>query len=553
MRGIAALLERSGLMDDLELDELVMRYGEGDELRDHLLAAGRLSEADLSQAVALQNGLPFVDLGSTPVDADVVSLVPASLCRRRRVLPIASTGDRLTLAMVDPTDIIAIDDVGSVTGLIVHPAVVTEGAMTQAINRYLRSDTELSEISAVLEQSVGPADSSQESSAEDSDAPVVRFVRLIIDQAIADRASDIHVEPTGSELKVRLRIDGVLHEMQSADRSIKDGVISRLKIMSDLDIAERRKPQDGRLSFQHEGRTVDLRVATLPTVWGEKVVMRILDHSTGSLRLEELQFSPDNLRRYTDAFSRPHGMILVTGPTGSGKSTTLYTTLAAIAKPELNAITVEDPVEYRLGGVSQMQVNPRAGLTFDNALRAILRADPDVLLVGEIRDRETARISVEASLTGHLVLSTLHTNDAPSAITRLTEIGVEPYLVGTALTAVVAQRLARRLCTRCREAYTPDREVLEALGLHRPDGEQPVLYRAVGCSFCSGTGYRGRVALHEVMSLTPEIEHCAVLRAPAAEMREVALGQGMVPLRQDGFQKVLAGVTTVEEVLRVAV
>lgn len=550
MRGVAEVLRRGGLLLPDEISELVRQYGEGDRLRDHVIGHGRVTEPQFAQALAEQHGLTFVDLGALTIDPEVVSLVPAALCRRRRVIPVASTGDRLTLAMVDPSDILAIDDVASVTGLIVRPVVVTSTAMAQAISRYLRSDTELSQISAALEQSAAPTQVSD--AAEDPDAPVVRFVSLIIDQAISDRASDIHVEPTGSELKVRLRIDGVLHEMQSADRSIMDGVISRLKIMSDLDIAERRKPQDGRLSVKHEGRTVDLRVATLPTVWGEKVVMRILDHSSEARRLQDLHFSAGNLRRYTEAINRPFGMILATGPTGSGKSTTLYTTLAEIAKPELNAITVEDPVEYRLAGVNQMQVNPRAGLTFDNALRAILRSDPDILLVGEIRDRETATISVEASLTGHLVLSTLHTNDAPSAITRLIEIGVEPYLVGTALNAVVAQRLARRLCMRCRERYTPEPEVIEAVGLAPPEDGDLVLYRAVGCTFCSGTGYRGRVALHEVMTLSPEIERLAVLRSPSAEVRKAALDEGMVPLREDGFGKVLEGITTLEEVLRVA-
>jgi type IV pilus assembly protein PilB len=551
MRGVAEVLMRAGIMEPVELADLVTQYGEGDQLRDYVIGHGRVTEPQFAQALADQHGLTFVDLAAMTLDPEVVALVPPMLCRRRRVIPVASTGDRVTLAMVDPSDILAIDDVASVTGLIVRPVVVTPSAMTQATNRYLRSDTELSQISAALEQSAVPAEATD--TGEDPDAPVVRFVSLLIDQAISDRASDIHVEPTGSDLKVRLRIDGVLHEMQSADRSIMDGVISRLKIMSDLDIAERRKPQDGRLSVKHEGRTVDLRVATLPTVWGEKVVMRILDDSAQRRRLEDLELSPENLRRFTAAIARPHGMILVTGPTGSGKSTTLYTTLAEIAKPELNAITVEDPVEYRLAGVNQMQVNPRAGLTFENALRAILRSDPDILLVGEIRDRETATISVEASLTGHLVLSTLHTNDAPSAITRLTEIGVEPYLVGTALNAVVAQRLARRLCLRCRERYTPEPDVIEALDLGAEGGTTPTLYRAVGCSFCSGTGYRGRLALQELMIVTPELEHLAVVRSPATELRALALAQGMVPLREDGFAKVRRGITTLEEVLRVAV
>jgi len=551
MRGVAETLLRAGAIDPSELAELVGQYGEGDRLRDYVIGHGRITEPQLAQALADQHGLTFVDLAAMTLDPEVVALIPAALCRRRRVMPVASTGDRVTLAMVDPSDILAIDDVASVTGLIVRPVVVTEGAMTQAVSRYLRSDTELSQISAALQQSAAPRES--DDAGEEPDAPVVRFVSLLIDQAISDRASDIHVEPTGSELKVRVRIDGVLHEMQSADRSIMDGVISRLKIMSDLDIAERRKPQDGRISVKHEGRMVDLRVATLPTVWGEKVVMRILDHTADTRQLRDLQLSPGNLARYTEAITRPFGMILVTGPTGSGKSTTLYTTLAEIAKPELNAITVEDPVEFRISGVNQVQVNPRAGLTFENALRAILRSDPDILLVGEIRDRETATISVEASLTGHIVLSTLHTNDAPSAVTRLTEIGVEPYLVGTALNAVVAQRLARRLCLRCRERYSPEPGVLEAVGFGTPDSEETLLWRAVGCTFCSGTGYRGRVALQEIMMATPEIERLAVMRAPANELRKMALEQGMVPLREDGFEKVRQGVTTLEEVLRVAV
>jgi len=323
VRGVAEVLLRGGLMLQDDLADLVRQYGEGDRLRDYVIGHGRVSEQQFAQALAEQHGLTFVDLGALTIDAEVVGLVPAALCRRRRVMPVARSGDRLTLAMVDPSDILAIDDVASVTGLIARPVVVTSSAMTQAIGRYLRSDTELSQISAALEQSAAPTEVSD--AGEDPDAPVVRFVSLLIDQAITDRASDIHVEPTGSELKVRLRIDGVLHEMQSADRSIMDGVISRLKIMSDLDIAERRKPQDGRLSVKHEGRTVDLRVATLPTVWGEKVVMRILDHSAESRRLEDLHFSESNLRRYREAINRPFGMILATGPTGSGKSTTSRT------------------------------------------------------------------------------------------------------------------------------------------------------------------------------------------------------------------------------------
>jgi len=341
--------------------------------------------------------------------------------------------------------------------------------------------------------------------------------------------------------------------MQHAPRNIQNGVISRLKIMSDIDIAERRKPQDGRMSFVHGGRQIDLRVATLPTVHGEKVVMRILDNSSTSLGMEQLALSPRNAEAYKRSYTKPYGMILVTGPTGSGKSTTLYTTLHAVARPEINVITVEDPVEYRMAGINQVQVNPKAGLTFASALRSILRSDPDVVLLGEIRDHETAQIAIEASLTGHLVLSTLHTNDAPSAITRLTEMDIEPFLVGSALDSVVAQRLARRLCDRCRDPYTLPPSELVALGLGYDPQTQavPTLYRPMGCQACSNTGYRGRVAIHEIMTVTEEIERLAVSRASSAEIGRLAVQQGMTTLRQDGWAKAQMGILSIDEIFRV--
>jgi type IV pilus assembly protein PilB len=386
------------------------------------------------------------------------------------------------------------------------------------------------------------------------DAPIVRYVNLLITQAIADRASDIHLEPTEDDLRVRFRIDGVLHEIMRSPKQIASGVISRLKIMADINIAERRKPQDGRLSVTVEGKKIDLRVATLPTVWGEKVVMRVLDNSTAQLSLSDLGFEPANYASYAESFGKPYGMILVTGPTGSGKSTTLYATLNIVSTPEKNCITVEDPVEYRLAGINQVQVNAKAGLTFASALRSILRSDPDVVLIGEIRDHETAQIAIEAALTGHLVLSTLHTNDAPSAITRLVEMGIEPFLVGSAVDAVLAQRLARRLCSRCKEAYVPTAEQLrQARFPWSEDRELPELFRPVGCAACSKTGYKGRLALHEVMQVSEEVERLAVERASGAAIGEVARAQGMTTLRQDGLAKVLAGSTSLEEILRVVV
>ncbi|VXB55195.1 Type IV pilus assembly protein TapB [Microbacterium sp. 8M] len=555
MRGLGQMLVLTGAARAEDVNAAVSAVGDGDALPGYLLRHGLVNEVQLAEAVSVATSTPYVDLSTYPLDPEVIALVPGQLCRRYRMIPLRHNRDQLTVAMVDPTDIIALDDVASLTDLRVSPVVVTDEALNQAFERFLRSDEELTDLSEQIGEASGASNVvfTEQLDDQDADAPVVRFVNLLITQAINDRASDIHIEPGEHRLTVRFRIDGVLHEMQRADRSIQDGVISRLKIMSSIDIAEKRVPQDGRISVLHEGRSVDLRVATLPTVWGEKIVMRILDNSGQVMLMSDLLFSERNEERFTQAISRPHGMVLVTGPTGSGKSTTLYTALRAVANPRVNVITVEDPVEYRIPDINQIQVNPRAGLTFATALRSILRADPDVVLVGEIRDRETAAISVEAALTGHLVLSTLHTNDAPSALTRLVEIGTEPFLVATALSAVVAQRLARLLCTKCRQPIDDDRAMLEAVGMPLDLIDGATVHRAVGCPACSNTGYRGRVALHEAMEVTDRIEQALVGRATGGELREIALEQGMIPLRDDGWAKVAQGITTIEEVLRVSV
>jgi type IV pilus assembly protein PilB len=555
MRGLAQTLVLTGAVRAAEMSAAMGQHGDTPELGRYLVAQGQVTESQLAEAIAVNTGYRFVDLSNTTLDPTIVGLVPGALCRKYQMIPIDKRGERLTLGLIDPTDLIAVDDVASITDLLIDPVVVANDALQQMFERFLRSDEELSELSMAIEETSSSNESAFTENLEeqDADAPIVRFVNLLIAQAINDRASDIHVEPGEHQLTVRFRIDGVLHEMQKADRAIQDGIISRLKIMSSIDIAEKRRPQDGRLSVHHDGRQIDLRVATLPTVWGEKIVMRILDTSGQAMSMRDLVMSPANLEKFQAAISRPHGMILATGPTGSGKSTTLYTALKAVSNPKINVITVEDPVEYRMKGINQVQVNNRAGLTFQNALRSILRSDPDVVLVGEIRDNETAVISIEAALTGHLVLSTLHTNDAPSALTRLTEIGAEPFLVATALSAIVAQRLARRLCTRCREPFTERTEVLTSLGFPHDPSDVPELYRAVGCSSCAGTGYRGRVALHEVMTVTEEIEQLVVTRATGSEIRQVALAQGMTALRDDGWGKVAQGLTTIEEVLRVSI
>jgi type IV pilus assembly protein PilB len=529
--------------------------GSDDEARiREYIADGVISQVQVATARAAQLGLAFVELADKTADPIAVGLVPSALCRRHAVLPLVIEQGRLVLAMSDPNDVLALDDVRAAAAMPIRPVVAEHVDLLAAIDRFYRNDGELNDLTTTFEsesRDSRAADSEAEDGGED-DAPIVRFVNLLVSQAIKDNASDIHIEPGEHELRVRYRIDGVLHEVQRAPRNIQAGVISRLKIMSEINIAERRRPQDGRMSIRHGGRQIDLRVATLPTVHGEKVVMRILDNSNTKRAMSDLQLLDRNLETFKASYTKPYGMILVTGPTGSGKSTTLYTTLHAVSKPEINVITVEDPVEYRMEGINQVQVNPKAGLTFASALRSILRSDPDVVLLGEIRDKETAQIAIEASLTGHLVLSTLHTNDAPSAVTRLIEMDIEPFLVGSALDCVVAQRLARRLCDKCKEEHNVDDERLASLAFPGVglSGQAPI-FRPVGCTACSGTGYRGRLAIHEVMAVSEQIERLAVKRSSSAEIMRTAVDEGMITLRQDGWAKVRQGLTSIDEVLRV--
>ena len=546
------LLEDGILTEDQLMDAIDAQQQRGDTLGRTLVELGLVTEGQLVRALAGQVGMEFVDLAEFPVDRSAVALVPGAVCQRHNALPIAIEDGILKVAMSNPGNVIAVDDMRARTNMQVVPVVAAHDDVVQAIGRYCRSDAELSDLQEELSESEVTIDETALSAAtSEDDAPIVRFVNLLIQQAIQDRASDIHIEPTEKDLRVRYRIDGVLHEMQTASKAIASGVTSRLKIMSDIDIAERRKPQDGRLSVNHQGRKIDLRVATLPTVWGEKIVMRILDNSTATLELADLGIREVNYEKYQQTFTKPYGMILVTGPTGSGKSTTLYATLNQITRPEINVITVEDPVEYRIPGINQVQVNPKAGLTFAAALRSILRADPDVVLVGEVRDGETAQIAIEAALTGHLVLSTLHTNDAPSAITRLIEMDIEPFLVGSAIDCVVAQRLARRLCDACAIEQQLSPEEIPTSVNWDPAQPPPVVFRPGGCARCSHTGYRGRVALHEVMIMGEELERLAVARSSTALIAEAALANGMETLLMDGWAKVLDGTTSIEELFRV--
>ena len=552
VKQLSDILLDDGLIDEAQLNAAFDEHQRvGRPLGRVLVEHGAITESQLVAALSRQIGLDFVDLTEHSVDGSAVARVSAVVCRRHTVLPIGYEGNILLLAMADPGNVFALDDVRSMTGLDVKPVVATRDDLVTAIDRFCRADADLDDITNAMDTSDDEEDLSRVKEIVE-DAPIVKYVNLLIQQAIQDRASDIHIEPGEHDLRVRYRIDGVLHEVMRSPKQIQSGVISRLKIMADIDIAERRIPQDGRLSIAAHGKKIDLRVATLPTVWGEKVVMRILDNSTARLDLADLGFAQGNYERFESSYTKPYGMILVTGPTGSGKSTTLYATLNIVSRPEINVITVEDPVEYRLPGINQVQVNPKAGLTFAAALRSILRSDPDVVLIGEIRDHETAQIAVEAALTGHLVLATLHTNDAPSAVVRLTEMGIEPFLVGSALDSVLAQRLARRLCPKCKEPYEPsEHEMLGARFPWLPGESVPVLHRPVGCSSCSKTGYKGRLALHEVMLVGEEIERLAVSRASSTEIGDVAHKQGMVSLRDDGWAKVIDGVTSIEEILRV--
>ncbi|TMK19308.1 MAG: type II secretion system protein GspE [Actinobacteria bacterium] len=516
-----------------------------------LIDLGMIKEADLVRALAEQVGLEFVDLNEFPIDATATVLLPEALSRRYRAIPIGERDGRLLVAMSDPANVYALDDIRTITGREVQPVVATANDVEQAIQKFSGMDSQVEAMASIAAEAVDETTAELEEALED--APIVKLVNAIMTQAVGDRASDVHLEPAELNVRIRFRVDGVLHEpMPPAPKNIQGGLISRLKVMADLNIAERRVPQDGRISMKVGGRALDLRVATLPTVHGEKVVIRVLDKSNALLRLEDLGFLENAYDRFSDSFRKPYGAILVTGPTGSGKSTTMYSTLNILNEESKNIITVEDPVEYRLAGVNQMQVNPKAGLTFASALRSILRADPDIVLIGEIRDKETATIAIEAALTGHLVLSSLHTNDAPSAISRLVEMDVETFLVASAIDAVVAQRLARKLCERCNVQYKPEPAELEAAGF--PEWlwpEIPELRKSQGCPACANTGYRGRIGLYEVMQMSEEIERLTVERASADVIRTVAVQQGMMTLRDDGLEKARMGITTLDEVARV--
>ena len=520
-----------------------------------LLDQGAITTEQLSRATAERYGLDHLDLGTFKVDMGASNLISVSAAKRYGAVPVAYVDEHtLLLAMSDPTNVLAVDDIALLTRLEVRPAVASAEDIATLIGRMNRFEDAVQE--AVQEgEDAAPLEIVDLRESAD-DAPVIKLVHSIIAQAAERGASDIHFEPQpddegrpGRELRVRMRVDGVLTEETRVPRRMIAGVVSRIKIMSDLDIAERRLPQDGRVGLTIEGRHVDLRVVTIPSVHGESVVVRILDKDSVRLELDKLGLRDVELEHFRRAFQRAHGAVLTTGPTGSGKSTSLYGALLELNTPEKNIITIEDPVEYQIKGITQMQVNLKAGLTFANGLRSMMRADPDVLMVGEIRDRETAQIAVEGALTGHMVLSTLHTNDAPSAITRLIEMGIEPFLIASALECVVAQRLARTLCPHCKQREIIPVDVLREHGFAAQFDLEA--YESVGCVRCGGMGYRGRIGLFEVMLVSSEIRSLTLARASADEIARVAVEQGMRRLREDGLDKVKSGVTSMAEIARV--
>ena len=549
------LIER-GKLDAAGLDRaLRLQQDSGEKLGVLLVTIGVVAQRDVSEALADQLGLPLVEAAGYPEMPILEERVSARFLRESRALPLAEDESELALAMADPTDEYTVNAFEMVTGRKVRPQVAIPTELEAALERlYGAGKSALGQIVGDVEQRDDLAFDADIQQLKDlaSEAPVIRMVSLIITNALDTRASDIHIEPFENRLIVRYRIDGVLHEVESPPRRLSAAVISRIKIMANLDIAERRLPQDGRIRLRVQGKEIDLRVSTVPTMHGESVVMRILDKGGVALDFKKLGFEDDTLKKFLHVLMEPHGILLVTGPTGSGKTTTLYTALDRLNQPDVKILTVEDPVEYQMAGINQIQVKPQIDLTFANALRSIVRQDPDVIMIGEIRDLETAQIAVQSSLTGHLVLSTVHTNDAASTVNRLLDMGVEDYLLTSTVIGILAQRLVRTLCPACKSSYVALPEVVDELGLRKfaPPGDI-TLYHAKGCKECAQTGFIGRISIMEILPMSDPLRTHIMRHANSAELRVEAIKEGMVTMYEDGMRKALSGVTTFEEVLRV--
>lgn len=526
----------------------------GQRLRNVLVKSGLVDENDLVLFISDKLGIPRIELANYIVDPKVTELIPEAIARKYGMVPIFRIGNRLTCAMTDPWNIFAIDEARAATNLVIEPAVATDAEIKKALNEHYGAKGSMEDLIKSIDEEKLGIDPTKEMDTKKlqgivEEPLVIKLVNLIIMKAIKEGASDVHIEPEEHELKTRLRVDGILHEIDSPPKHLQSAIISRIKIMANLDIAERRLPQDGRFTIKMEGKEIDVRTSCLPTIYGENVVLRLLDASSALLGLEQLGFAKNMLEVYGKLIERPHGIILVTGPTGSGKTTTLYASLSKINTVDKNIITVEDPVEYKLPGIRQTQVEAKIKFTFASGLRSILRQDPDIIMVGEIRDFETAEIAIQAALTGHLVFSTLHTNDAPGAITRLIDMGLEPFLASSSIIGVLAQRLVRKICPECKEKYAPSKESLKDIGL---DGNEKIdFYRGKGCPKCMNSGYKGRISIYELMLPNDKIKNAITSKASSEAIRKLAIESGMVTLLEDGIEKIKQGVTTVEEVLRV--
>jgi type IV pilus assembly protein PilB len=557
--------EFTNLTDDQLRQAVEIQKETKEPLPQILVNMGLINEKDKAKCLGRQWGIPFVDLTERQLDKELIKLIPRHLLQRLRAVPLEQTARKLTVAMVNPLDIFAIDQLRLVAGLEIEPVIATEDDVNNVLGQALAVSEEIGAAIKQVAEEIGQGEAAEitfeQKSAEEElsvdqlkelteDAPVVRLVNLIIRQALRDAASDIHIQPEASRVRVRYRIDGILHDKMVVPKAVQAALVSRVKVMAEMDIAEKRAPQDGRISLIMNKREFDFRISTFPGAHGEKVVMRVLDKRGVQVNLNKLGIPASMMEEFESLINRTYGIITVTGPTGSGKSTTLYSVLNKINSPEKNIMTIEDPVEYQLPGLTQGQVNQRAGVTFASALRTMLRQDPDVMLVGEMRDAETSLIAVEAALTGHLVLSTLHTNDAPSAVTRMLEMGIEPFLIASSVIGVLAQRLVRVICPNCKEAYTPPVDAFRRLNLAM-DLDSVTFYRGRGCDRCMQSGYRGRIGVFELMVLNDSIRELILKKTPAHSIRQEALESGMVTLRQDAMQKILEGITTMEEALRV--
>ena len=567
VRRLGDLLVAEGLVTEDQLRQaLGEQKGKTDKLGSILVRQGSISEEQLIGFLSRQYGIPSITLVNLDVDPETLRLVPAHIAKKYDVLPVKRIGGTLTLAMSDPTNVFALDDIAFMTNLQILPVVAPQAAIRRALDRAYESSQPVSSMTDMMSEITGDASNvevveDEQAAAGNVDvfelkesadeAPVVKLVNMVLVDAIRKGASDLHWEPYEKTFRVRFRIDGVLHEMLSPPKRLEPAIISRLKIMSNLDISERRLPQDGRIKLRYGEREIDFRVSILPTIFGEKAVLRILDKEALQLDMTKLGFDTWSYEKFQHAIHQPYGMVLITGPTGSGKTTTLYSAISTINSPEHNIMTAEDPVEYNLKGVNQVQVNEGVGRTFASVLRSFLRQDPDVILVGETRDLETAQISIRAALTGHLVFTTLHTNDCPSTVARMVDMGVQPFLLSSALLLILAQRLGRRICKDCKEPIEGHEDDLVPYG-HVSEGRGKVtFFKGKGCQTCNFTGMKGRVALYELMPVTEELRTIILKGGQTAEIREMAQSQGMKTLRQAGLMKVLEGTTTVEEVLRV--